>query len=349
MARSHVVACRFPRTGRAWRPSFGSVQSATLLAALVIVTLFVLPGAWAQENEVHIRPRIKTESPKQPQPPGDPDPISKIHTKPIVKTVEVVLVPVTVTDPLTRSVTGLEKGFFHVFEDGAEQEIKYFYSEDAPISLGVIFDVSGSMSGAINTSRDAVIQFFKTANPEDEFFTIAFSDKPALLGDFTQKVEDIQGKLVYTVPKGRTALLDAIYLGIQKMHTARHQKKALLVISDGGENQSRYTPGEVKRVLQEADVQVYAICVAGSDFGPGLLRTISETTGGRMYFGSSGDLADVAAKIGVELRNQYVLGYRPKNTVRDGRWRKIKVKLMPPPALPPLHLSAKSGYYAPEE
>jgi len=207
------------------------------------------------------------------------------------------------------------------------------------------------------SAREAVIQFLKTANPEDEFFMIAFSDKPEQLSDFTNSVEDIQGRLLYTVPKGRTALLDAIYFGIGKMREAKYQRKALLIISDGGDNRSRYTEGEVKNLVKEADVLIYAIGTYDNYFsteeerlGPQLLDDIAKLTGGRAFtVDNPNDLEDVATKIGIELRNQYVLGYRPKTFVRDGKWHKVKVKLVLPKGLPPLQVHAKTGYYAPSE
>ncbi len=285
------------------------------------------------------------------------DPALKTNTKPYKVEVDLVLVPVTITDPMNRLVTGLEKEHFQLYESNKAQDIKHFSSEDAPISLGVIFDVSGSMSNKIEKARDAVVEFFKTANTEDEFFMITFSDKPDVLSDFTTSIEDIQGKLVYTVPKGRTALLDAIYLGMSKMKEAKHQKKALLIISDGGDNHSRYTEGEIKSQVKEADVQIYAIGIFDASphteeerLGPGMLSEMTDVTGGRTFtIDNPNELADVATKIGVELRNQYVLGYRPKNPAHDGKWRKIKVKLLPPKGLPQLHVYAKTGYYAPSE
>jgi Ca-activated chloride channel family protein len=200
-----------------------------------------------------------------------------------------------------------------------------------------------------------VVQFFKTANVHDEFFVVTFADKPEVLAQFTQSIEDIQGKLVLALPQGRTALLDAIYLAVNRMRDARHNKKALLIISDGGDNRSRYTESEIKSLVREADVQIYAIGVFDlfpatpeEKSGPGMLANITDVTGGRTFtINSPNDLADVATKIGIELRNQYVLGYRPSNEMRDGKWRKIKVKLSPPKGLPPLQVYAKSGYYAP--
>jgi Ca-activated chloride channel family protein len=202
--------------------------------------------------------------------------------------VDLVLVPVTITDPMNRLVTGLEKENFNLLDNGEKQAIQYFSSEDAPISLGVIFDLSGSMANKIEKSREAVVQFLKTANPEDEFFLIAFNDKPTLISDFTDNVEQVQGGLMYATPKGRTALLDAIYLGIAKMREAKHQKKALLIISDGGDNRSRYTENEIKSMVREADVQIYAIGIFDQSpssyeerLGPQLLADVTDVTGGR--------------------------------------------------------------------
>ncbi|HVI09516.1 MAG TPA: VWA domain-containing protein [Candidatus Binatia bacterium] len=279
------------------------------------------------------------------------------HIRPLKVSVDLVLVPVTITDPLNRLVTGLERENFELYEGSEKEDIKSFSSEDAPVSLGVIFDSSGSMANKIDRAKDAVIEFFKTANPQDEFFMIEFSDEPEVVSDFTNSVEDIQSKLVFTVPRKRTALLDAIYMGITKMRTAKYAKKALLIISDGGDNHSRYTEGEIKSMVKEADVMVYAIGLYDRYFqtqeeqlGPGLLGEITELTGGRAFtVENPNDLADVATKIGMELRNQYVLGYRPTRIIRDGKWRKIKVKLLPPKGLPPLRVYARTGYYGPQE
>jgi Ca-activated chloride channel family protein len=304
-------------------------------------------------QDVHIQPRVPAEPPKPPEADASP----RTHAKPYKVDVNLVLVPVTITDPMNRLVTGLDRENFNLFEGRDQQEIRTFSSEDAPVSIGVIFDMSGSMSSKIERSREAVIEFFKTANPQDEFFMITFADKPEEIADFTSSVEDIQGRLIYTIPKGRTALLDAIYLGVTKMRQAKFPKKALLIISDGGDNHSRYTEGEIRSMVKEADVLIYAIGIYDHYFptdeerlGPSLLSDITELTGGRAFtIDNPNDLADVSTKIGIELRNQYVLGYRPKNPTRDGKWRKIKVKLIPPKGLPPLRVYAKTGYYAPTE
>ncbi len=322
-----------------------------LIALLMLVFALTVPlHAQISAEDVHIQPRIQPPAPKQPE----IDPALKTHTKPYKVDVDMVLVPVTITDPMNRLVTGLDRDNFNLFEGKDRQEIKTFSSEDAPVSLGVIFDMSGSMGTKIERAREAVIEFFKTANPQDEFFMITFADKPEEISDFTNSVEDIQGKLVYTIPKGRTALLDAIYLGISKMREAKYPKKALLIISDGGDNHSRYTEGEIRSTVKEADVLIYAIGIYDHYFpteeerlGPSLLSDITELTGGRAFtIDNPNDLADVSTKIGIELRNQYVLGYRPKNSAQDGKWRKIRVKLLPPKGLPPLTVHAKTGYYA---
>ena len=305
-------------------------------------------------DDVHLTPRIE---PPKAGAADYIDPSLKTHTKPLKVDVSLVLVPVTITDPMNRLVTGLDKENFQLFEGKDAQEIRHFSSEDAPVSIGVIFDMSGSMASKIERAREAVVEFFKTANPQDEFFMVTFADKPQEVSDFTSSVEDIQGKLVYTVPKGRTALLDAIYLGVSKMRQAKYQKKAILIISDGGDNHSRYTEGEIKSMVKEADVLIYAIGIYDhymatpeEALGPSLLGDIADLTGARSFtIDNPNDLADVATKIGIELRNQYVLGYRPKTPGHDGKWRKIKVKLLPPKGLPPLKVYAKTGYYAPSE
>src|SRR6202142_1292822 len=322
----------------------------------ILAVILIAPAVWAQSpvDDVHVSPRI------QPPPAAEKeimDPSLRTHTKPLKVDVDLVLVPVTITDPMNRLVTGLDKENFTLYEGKDLQDIRHFSSEDAPVSLGVIFDMSGSMSTKIERAREAVIEFFKAANPQDEFFMITFADKPEEISDFTQSIEDIQGKLVYTVPKGRTALLDAIYLGVSKMRQAKYPKKALLIISDGGDNPSRYTEGEIKSVVKEADLLIYAIGIYDrymstpeEQLGPALLSDLTERTGGRAFtIANPNDRADVSTKIGIELRNQYVLGYRPKNPAHDGKWRKIKVKLVPPKGLPPLRVYARTGYYAPTE
>jgi Ca-activated chloride channel homolog len=304
---------------------------------------------------------------KDPPPPPDSQPDTQvnvrtppIHVNPLQVDVNLVVVNVTVTDPFDRIVTGLDQGNFQVYDEKVEQKIVAFSTEDAPISVGLIFDCSGSMGDKIQKSKEAALQFFKTSNPQDEFMLISFSDRPDMISGFTGKFENLQDRLLTVKSGGRTALLDAIYLGLSGMKKATTNRRALLVISDGGDNHSRYTESDIKRAVKESDVQIYSVGIfepiasrgrtteeAG---GPGLLAELSEISGGRMFSVENTDeLPDIAEKISIELRNQYVLGYKPSNLIRDGRWRRIKVKLNPPKGLPPLQIYARTGYYAPTQ
>jgi len=263
-------------------------------------------------------------------------------------------VPVSVTDGMQRLVTGLGQSNFQVLEGKKVQEIRHFSNEDAPVSLGVIVDTSGSMKDKVQRVREAVTQFCEIANVQDEFFMITFSDEPHLASDFTNTAEDIEKELLYINPKGRTALLDAIYMGIEKMRQARYSKKALLVISDGGDNHSRYGEREVKSAVKESDVMIYAIgtfdryvSTQEEMVGPGLLANVTQVTGGRAFtLEDPNEMPAVAHRIGTELRTQYVLGYRPEKAPHDGKWHKISVKLKLPSKLSFLRVHAKTGYYA---
>ncbi len=271
-----------------------------------------------------------------------------------------VLIPVTVTDPLNRFVTGLERQDFTLLEDNQPQEIVSFSSEDTPVSIGLVFDCSGSMGEKLRKAREAVAHFLKRANPEDEFFLVQFNSEASLVQPFTLDTREIQNRLMFSQSKGRTALLDAVYRAIHETRNARSPRKAILIISDGGDNNSRYSEGEIKSLVKEADVQIYAIGIYepfGSRMrtseeagGPALLTHIAQQTGGRQYsIENVSELADVAAKIGVELRNQYVLGYAPRNQLRDGKYRRVQVKLKPVRGLPPLRAFWRMGYFAPTE
>ncbi len=338
-----------------------SIASSRLIAFLLLallVAVCILPvGAAAQsETEVHIAPRIAANA-ATPAADAPTDPSLETYTRPLRSNVDLVLVPVTVTDPMDRLVTGLDKKNFEIFQDKEKQLIRNLSSEDAPISVGVIFDMSGSMKDKFDKAKEAVVEFMQTANPQDEFFIIGFADKPQLLIGFTDSVGDVQGRLVNAQPKGLTSLLDAIYMGMNEMKQAKHQRKALLIISDGGDTHSRYTEKEIKSAVQEADVQIFAIGIYDpmpptpeERFGPELLNELTDVTGGRTFtVDNPNDLPDIAAKIGIQLRNQYVLAYQPVQKPKDGKWHKIRVKLLPPKGLPSLHVHAKQGFYATTE
>jgi Ca-activated chloride channel family protein len=316
------------------------------IAALVVFSL--MAGAAYSQSQGPVQP------PKQsPEPQIKPGQSIKVD-------VDMTLVNVTVTDPLDRLVTGLEKEHFRVFEDGVEQEVLTLSSEDVPVSIGLVFDMSGSMSDKVEKAREAAVQFMRTANPQDQFFLVSFNERAELTSGFTSSVDELQNRMMFTASKGRTALLDAIYLGLSQMRGAHNGKRALLIISDGGDNHSRYNEADVKNYLKEADCQLYAIGIFDPIGirsrtpeeleGPSLLSEMTEMTGGRVFpVVNLGELPDIAAKIGMELRNQYVLGYKSSNSRNNGAWRKIKVKLRPPKGLPPLNVYAKTGYYGPNQ
>jgi VWFA-related protein len=268
---------------------------------------------------------------------------------------QLVLVPVAVSDKLNRPVSGLEKENFRVFEDSVEQPIAHFAMDDEPVAVGLIFDTSGSMDHKLDRSRQAAAQFFRVSNPEDEFFLVEFGDAPRLRVPLTTDTREIEMQLAFSMAKGSTSLLDAIYLGLHEIKKSKKNKKALLIISDGGDNHSRYSLAEVQHQIRESDVLVYSIGVFGGFGtpeevgGPGMLAHISEQTGGRLFEANVFELPDIARKIGIELRNRYILGYAPKAQQRDGKYHRIQVKVIPPRGLPGLRAHWRMGYNAPVE
>jgi Ca-activated chloride channel family protein len=310
---------------------------------------------------------VHTAAPPAPKVPKDDRPVivdgavaTKATSNPgaaIRVNVNLVLVPLTVTDTRNRLVTGLERDNFQIFDNNAPQTIKTFGTEDGPVSIGIVFDLSGSMEGKFVRAREALTAFLRTCNPQDEFFVVGFNDRPAVIVDYTSDVEDVEARMVMLRPEKRTALIDAIYLATNKLKTAKYDRKALLIISDGGDNRSRYTNGELQRAIRESDVQIYSIGIFDryapteeEQNGPQLLSDISEATGGRMFtVFDIDDLADIAQRISEELRNEYVIGYTPTDRRRDASWRKLKVRLVPPPGLPALTVHNREGYYAPSQ
>jgi len=303
-------------------------------------------------DQVHIVPRAMPVADAI-----EPSAVPSSHSGLIRRDVDLVMVPVTITDTTGRLVTGLQKQNFKVFEEKQKQEIRSFSNEDTPISVGIVLDTSGSMETKIARAKEAVAEFCNTANPQDQFFLITFSDTPNADSGFTSNAQDIQNKLAFITPKGNTSLLDAVYLGIEKMRHASQPRKALIVISDGGDNHSRYTENEIKSAVREADITLFSIGIYDSYFstqeerlGPQLMSDLADSTGGMSFtLDNPNDLPLVANQIGRVLRDQYVLAYHPKNAKHDGRWHKIKVKLLLPKGLPYLVVHAKNGYYAASE
>jgi Ca-activated chloride channel homolog len=269
-----------------------------------------------------------------------------------------VLVPAQVTNVLGQPVTDLHREDFKVFEDGVEQPITNFSMEDAPLSIGLLFDNSGSMRNKIQKATEAAAAFFKTANPQDEFFLIEFSDRPKLSVPFTSDPNEVYDRIAHTKPFGRTSLLDAIHMAMGEMKHARNTRKALIIVSDGGDNRSRHTAREIKSAMLESDLQVYAMGIFDPEDapkhsveeqnGPKLLEELADNSGGREYpVTRLDDLPAIAARIGDQLRNQYLLGYTPINSERDGKYRIISLKVSAQAVSPDLRVYYRHGYYSP--
>src|SRR5262245_10497736 len=312
----------------------------TTIHRIIVLCLFFVLGPSAQGQS--------------PAPPHKSDEQSKERPAVQLET-DVVTLTVTVTDTNDRLVTGLERRHFEVFEDKVKQNIEYFNVDDAPISVGIVFDVSGSMKGKIDRAREALKAFVDTSHDDDDFFLTAFNQRANHIAEFVDG-NTLLNKLALVNPSGQTALYDAGYLGIEKVKQGRHSKKAILLISDGQDNSSRYTYGELRKLLKEANVQIYCLGIvelgggAGSSLdisGQSILEEISQTTGGKAFFPrTTAELEDATTRIALELRHQYSIGYVPHNEKLDGRWRKIKIRVNPPRGLPTLNVRAKEGYFA---
>jgi Ca-activated chloride channel homolog len=281
----------------------------------------------------------------QGQKPLNPPPLFRVG-------VETVFVKVSVTDPLNRYVTGLEKEHFKVYEDNIEQEITHFSQQAAPISVGLIFDVSYSMkeNNNIKKAKNAIARFLKTGNPEDEYFLVTFNQNVKLVQTFTDHAGALQSEAAFQKPGGSTAVYDAVYMALDQIKKAKNEKKALILITDGEDNSSRYSPAEVREFAKESDVQIYGIGEEGKlGYGRNEIQRIVGMTGGRVYFPNNFNELDYYIDlIHAELRNQYLLGYMPINKAHDGKWRHIRIKLDAPQGLPKLIIHAKEGYYAPK-
>lgn len=284
-----------------------------------------------------------------PTPEDDPN-------KPIAVRTDLVTLTLTVTDLYGRYVSGLNKNAFSVFDNNQEQEVTFFSDSDAPVSVGILFDVSGSMSGdKIKKARTALQRFITSSHPSDEYFLIAFNSRAELLLDRTRDAEAVLKKLTLVRPAQNTALYDAVYLGLERVTRGTHQKRALLIISDGQDNSSRYNFGEVRRLMKESDVVTYAVGILdGGDSassvgmqGQAFLDELSSVSGGKSFYPNTAiEMDEIFERIALELRHQYSIGYTPTNFQPDGKWRKIKVKVKPPRGLPRLTVRGREGYYA---
>lgn len=258
---------------------------------------------------------------------------------------EMVLVPLTVTDDTDHPVTDLAADSFRVFEDNIEQKVVSFQREDGPVSVGFVFDASSSMKGRMEPSISAIRQFLKTLTEGDEYFLIRFSDRPALVTPFTKDPDDILSALSFVQPQGWTALNDAIYFGVQRLKKAHNARRALFVLTDGGDNNSRYTDRELRNLARESDVRIYAI---GLFERPQFLEKLAMDTGGTaLWAHKMQDLSDAVDKIIRDFRNQYVLGYSPAERPKDGKYHIVRVEIANAIKLMQLKLFWRHGYFSP--
>ena len=256
-----------------------------------------------------------------------------------------VFISATVTDTYGRPVEGLRKQHFRLLEDGVEQDMSDFFVEDGPISIGVVLDVSASIRNKLAETRQTIREFLGFSQPGDEFFLVTFSDQPELVHGFTTAPEDIEAEVAAVQPKGWTALYDAMVLAINHMKRASRSRRVLLVLTDGGDNNSRYSQSEVKTLIREANVRILSISVQGHT---PILDKLAAESGGRAYQARKlEDLPEVAAAAGAEAHAQYVLGFNPATELRDGKYHTVKVEVVPPAADPGMHVSWRRGYYAP--
>ena len=333
-----------------------SHSSFSRVTVLLYSSFLFAPGALSQSaDQVHTVPRLDV-SVGRPSGAFLSEADARLgHAQPLRVEVDLVLVPVTVTDLMNHPVLGLTKQDFKVYENNDQQQIQFFSSEEAPISVGLLLDTSKSMANKFVTERAAAEEFLKNANPQDDYFVIAFADQPRLLSNSLDSIDDMEETLASDTPDGHTALLDAVYMAIARMRSARYQRRTLLIISDGADNHSRYGLKEVRRLVEEANVDVYAIGVFDSLFfrsfeelmGKRWLREITDATGGQTVAAAGLDkVPEIAADLSRQMRNQYVLGYRPLNNTRDGKWRKIKVNVTQTPGAARVRTRHKKGYLA---
>jgi VWFA-related protein len=321
---------------------------------LVCILVSVLGLAIGQEPQAP----VSNETGRRPAAlPAAVEPSStKIHVDS-----DLVVVPVTVTDSKGRIVPGLQKEHFTLYEDKVEQAITHFAAEDAPVSICLVFDTSDSMGPKLRKAQEAVAALLRNANREDEFCLVEFNHYPRLVVGMTRQGDEILNQAAVVRTSGSTALLDAVIMAMNEMTKAHHVRKALIIISDGEDNSSRCTVSELKKAVREADVLIYAVGLVDADVlaqswgrnrftGSALLNEIATQTGGRLFVVNKlKQLPDIASKIGTWLRNQYVLAYSPNNPEKDGRYRRLQVKLTAPKGFPHLHASWRLGYYAPTE
>jgi Ca-activated chloride channel family protein len=343
---------------RFWERLHHSFTKRLSFACIVLLVLASLVTAQSSDRvNLEPRPNPNSEVPAGDAAPGENLPSLGSRSRPLRVDVDLVLVPVTVTDATNRPVTSLQKKDFRLYEGEQPQEIRYFFEDEEPLSIAVLLDVSKSMGDKIRTEREALENFFNNANPQDEYFVITFSDRPRLVADATNSLEEMQRPLMLAEPAGPTAMLDAIYLAESHLRTAKYKRRAIVIFSDGGDNVSHHSHKEIRGLVRERDVEIYAIGLfepapfgtIEEKLGKIWLSQITDCTGGRTVAIQQRErVPEAAAEVSREIRSQYVLGYHP-SLRRDGKWRKIKIRVASTTAKQPLRASYKQGYISLEK
>jgi len=310
--------------------------------ATIIIVVSARPIATLQAKSGRPTPStalISRQGPDSKQAPQNPQDKIVINTK-------LVNLTVSVNDKLGRFVAGLTKDDFEIFDDNIKQDVAFFSDDDAPISLGIVYDVSGSMGNFSSRSLAMLRYFFDNSHKEDEFYVYAFNNRVQLVQDFTSLPEALLNRVTFIKAKGSTALFDATYAAVEKIREGRHHKKVILIFSDGEENSSRYSGRELQNLLKENDVQIYAIGMSEISNGAGTLKFIAEPTGGQALFPFDYASAEVVyTRLALMLRRQYVIGFYPSNVTSGTTWHKLNVQIKAPKQLGKLKLSYKNGYW----
>ena len=310
---------------------------ATIITAVSVHPIATLIAKSAQPtSSTALSQRQEPDSKQAPQNPQDK----------IVLNTKLVNMTVSVNDKLGRFVAGLTKEDFEIFDDKIKQDIVFFSDDDAPISLGLVYDVSGSMGNFSSRSMTMLRHFFENSHREDEFYVYAFNNRVQLVQDFTSLPEAVLNRVTFIKAKGSTALFDATYAAVEKVREGRHHKKVILIFSDGEENSSRYSGRELQNLLRENDVQIYAIGMSEISNGAGTLKFLAEPTGGQALFPFDYASAEVVyTRLALMLRRQYVIGFYPSNVTSGTAWHKLHVQITAPKQLGRLKLSYKNGYW----
>lgn len=306
-----------------------------------LTVVAALPSLWAQPSAA-IQPRVHASQAAE-------DPL-EIHLR---LDTSLVMVPVHATRS-DAPVLGLTGDDFKVFENGSEQSIRYFAQDDAPVSIGILFDSSASMRSKKKKASEAADAFFRMANAEDEFFLIEFDESPRMKIPFTTDIRELSHEIDHTRPFGRTSLYDAVYMALDHMKRARFQRKAIVIFSDGGDNRSRRNFQTIKNRAEESGIPIYSLGIfdpADTDEelndGPRVLDLLASITGGRHFPVRVVDLPKTSELLGRLLRNEYLLGYQPANDRRDGTYRRITLEVNAPNG--PIDLTYRKGYFAPNQ